>query len=54
MEQRIEAALRLLPLPEELSDSSAVAAQPQVQELIRGLYQAGTAIYISGHRKDEL
>ncbi len=53
LEHRIEAAARLLPLPEELSDSSAVAAQPQTQKLIEELYQAGQAISISGHRKGE-
>jgi type IV secretion system protein VirD4 len=46
LESRIEAAARLLPLPEEPSNSSAVAAQPQTQKLIEELNQAGRAIAI--------
>ena len=51
LNKRIEAAARLLPLPEELTDSSAVAAQPQTQKLIEELNQAGRAIALSSHRK---
>ena len=51
LSQRIEAAARLLPLPEELRDSPAVAAQPQTQKLIEELNQAGRAIAISHRRK---
>ncbi|BAU67508.1 hypothetical protein STA3757_49300 (plasmid) [Stanieria sp. NIES-3757] len=51
LNKRIEAAARLLPLPEELTDSSAVAAQPQTQKLIEELNQAGRAIALSSRRK---
>ena len=51
LSQRIEAAARLLPLPEELRDSPAVAAQPQTQKLIEELNQAGRAIAIFRRRK---
>ncbi|MGB5631854.1 MAG: type IV secretory system conjugative DNA transfer family protein, partial [Waterburya sp.] len=50
LDKRIEAAARLLPLPEEL-ESSAVAAQPETQRLIEELNQAGKAIAISNKRK---
>ncbi len=50
LNKRIEAAARLLPLPEEL-ESSAVAAQPETQKLIEELNQAGKAIAISNKRK---
>ena len=50
LDKRIEAAARLLPLPEEL-ESSAVAAQPETQRLIKELNQAGKAIAISNKRK---
>lgn len=50
LDKRIEAAARLLPLPEEL-ESSAVAAQPETQKLIEELNQAGKAIAISNKRK---
>ncbi len=53
LEHRIEAAARLLPLPGEMNDSSAVAAQPQTQKLIEELYQSCKAIYISSHRQGE-
>lgn len=50
LDRRIEAAAKLLPLPEEL-ESSAVAAQPETQKLIEELNQAGKAIAISNKRK---
>ena len=50
LDKRIEAAARLLPLPEEL-ESSVVAAQPETQRLIEELNQAGKAIAISNKRK---
>lgn len=50
LDKRIEAAARLLPLPEEL-ESSAVAAQPEIQRLVEELNQAGKAIAISNKRK---
>ena len=54
LESRIEAAARLLPLPEELSSSSAVAAQPQIQKLIEELERAGKAIALSNRRRSKV
>lgn len=51
LDKRIEAAARLLPLPEATRDSSAVAAQPQTQKLIEELNSAGKAIVVSNRRK---
>ena len=53
LEKRIEAAKRLLPLPEESTDSAAVAAQPETQKLIKELNQAGKEIAISRKHKAE-
>ncbi|MGK7952240.1 MAG: type IV secretory system conjugative DNA transfer family protein, partial [Xenococcaceae cyanobacterium] len=53
LEKRIEAAKRLLPLPEESTDSAAVVAQPETQKLMKELNRAGKEIAISRKRRAE-